>query len=188
MLCGTEFLLFMDGDRDIVVSLNPTVEDYRRVLFRMSRKILFVSVPLILVLGLGFLLIVVWIIASPASLANKIPALLLPSLPLLFVSLLPTVILYNIRKQSRHLAERAEPSQVTFTTASMTVSSPSSAAETLLSRFVKAIETESDFVLFPQKQVFVPIAKRFFDNNEDIVELRKRLVSNLGADAKVLEN
>ena len=177
----------MDRERDIVVSMDPTVEDYRRVLFRMSRKILLVSLPLILLLGLGFLLMAVWVIASPAPLANKIPAMFVPSLPLLFVCLLPTVILYNIRKQSRHLAEHAEPSRVTFTTETMTVNSPSSAAETLLSRFVKAIETETDFVLFPQKQVFVPIAKRFFSSDEDIAELRRRLVSNLDNEAKVLE-
>jgi hypothetical protein len=177
----------MDGQRDIVVSMNPTEEDYRRVLFKLSRKILFIWVPLILMFGLGFLLVLVWIVASPVPLSNKIPALLLPSLPLLFVCLVPTVILYNIRKQSRNLAVGAEPSQITFTSESMTFISPSSAAETLLSRFVKAIETESDFVLFPQKQVFVPIAKRFFGNDEDIVELRRRLVSNLGDEAKVLE-
>jgi hypothetical protein len=187
VLISIEFLLFMEGQREIVVSIRPTIEDYRRVMFGQSRKILFATLPVILILGIGFFFIAVWVFVSPTPLPKKIPALFLSSLPLLFVCLLPAVILYNVRKQSRHLAERAELSQVTFSSSSLTINSPSSTVETLLSRFVNVVETDSDFIFYPQKQAFIPIAKRFFESDADIIELRARLTSNLGEDAKVLE-
>lgn len=177
----------MDSEGNIVINVQVTAEDFRRVLFRQSRKILVLSLPLIGIFGLSFFLISIWIFLSPGGASKRIPALLIFILPLLFVSILPAMILFNIWKQSKYLGRVAEPTEVIFRADSVKLIAQSSFVETLYSRYEKVVETRTDFIFYPQKQALIPFAKRFFTSDDDIRELRIRLVSNLAEKAEVLE-
>ena len=97
------------------------------------------------------------------------------------------MILFNIWKQSKYLGRVAEPTEVIFRADSVKLIAQSSFVETLYSRYEKVVETRTDFIFYPQKQALIPFAKRFFTSDDDIRELRIRLVSNLAEKAEVLE-
>lgn len=178
----------MDEEREIVIHVELTAADYRRVYWRQGRLIFLSFLAFVVLIGLVTFLFAIYLFTSPIPGPKKFLALIIPLIFLMFVSLVPIQILVNLWIRSKKLSEMAEPSVVTFSAHQVKGESPSSTIQTLYTRYVKVVETETDFVFFPQKQLFQLVPKRFFADHADISELRRRLVLNLGQKAKVFDN
>jgi len=98
-----------------------------------------------------------------------------------------SVLYWAIRNQANKATKAAERAQVTFDSEGYHAFSESVSSSRNWSKFEKVVETNSDFVFFPQENIFYPIPKRFFDSEDQISKLRVLLRAYLGDKAKLKE-
>ena len=165
------------NQKQVVLNVEITTDDYRRVLFWYHKKrLIIISIWLVLI-GLSVTLMLIILPFSKLSqsilTANFIPLII----PVLFPALVLGLLLLSIWNQAKNIVKTTEPTRFTFNESGLEAVSKSTSVQSLWSRFQKIQETKTDFILFPQKNNFYPIPKRFFQNEMQINEL-KRFVRN----------
>ncbi len=171
---------------EIEIKTKTTAEDFKRALLSHSRiKI----IGLAIVTAAFFLFIIVGIFLLALSKKNNTsPALFFP---ILFPALLFAFLLFSsfrtITKQSQQLEENSEETAYIFDEQGFLAESASSSVKTLWSKIYKVTENKTDFLIFPQKNLFFPIPKRFFESENQINIFRTIIQKQLGENAKLLK-
>jgi hypothetical protein len=105
----------------------------------------------------------------------------------LFVFCFVAVLLgLTLRRQAKKMAEASEGTVVHFTERGLSVSTSRSNSNVLWDVYIKVVETKLDFLFYPQKNAALMIPKRFFENQEQIDQLRQYLRNSLGERVKLL--
>lgn len=181
------FLLDMD-ERIIEVEIYIEPGDYRRILYWYHRTSLIINGILAgLFLLIGLLALVAIALSGKTAGAQNINVVFL-FLPTLFIGLVFGLKLFNIWRQSKAVAEIAEPTRYLFDETGISSVATSSSSQIVWEKYVKVVETKSDFIFFPMKKRFFPFPKRFFNNPDDILALRDLISEKLGKAAKLLTN
>lgn len=167
----------MGDERKIEVEIDVTVEDYRRVLFWFNKTIFpFISMIFVFaILGTGFI----------AFREGDVIALILFGLSGIFFILYVCSTLLSIKRQSKNLAEISEVTTIVFDEKGVESKSESTLNQTTWERFAKICESKTDFIFFPQKNIFYPIPKRFFKSDNQIEEFKQLIKDKLGENAKL---
>lgn len=169
---------------NIEIDIGISEEDYGRVLlWQCKKKIIFLS-------GFVFAMTVIFAgsvlffgISKPkVSLVLFTPILI----PIFLVGFNIWQIFRNIRNQACDGVATTEPTKIVFSPAGLTAESNSSSSRTLWRSFMKINETTTDFVFYPQKRIFFPIPKRFFNNSEQIKQVRDFISAGVGEKERVL--
>ncbi len=179
----------MEISQNIEFDMNDVnAEDYRRVLFWYHRKknigialICLLSIPILiffLAFGKG---------TNPFDAESRDLLLIIFTL-VLFGSLPLSLVLslLSIWKQAKKLAIITEDATLSFNENGLKTKSDSTSFETTWERFAKICETKTDFVFFPQENIFYPIPKRFFKNKSQIDDFKKLVSQKLGVKARLL--
>ncbi len=176
------------SEAKIAIDIDIGVEDYRRVLYWYSKTRLIGTglIVVILVISLGL----AWVFfAFSMAFRGLHPVDLIPmSIPLPISVLILFLLAFKIRSQAKSLAQATEPTRFTFTADGLSAVAPSSTGQMVWNKFVRVCETKSDFIFFPLEIRFYPIPKRFFQNHQQIVELRALLTDALGDKAILLSD
>ena len=181
------FSLDMDK-RKIEVEIYIEPSDYRRILYWYHKTSLIINgIFFALFLLIGLLAIVAIALSGKTAQAQNINVVFL-FLPALFIGLVFGLKLLNIWKQSKAIAEIAEPTRYIFEETGISSAAPSSSSQIVWEKYVKVSEIKSDFIFFPMKKRFFPFPKRFFKNPEDILALRHLIAEKLGEKARLLKN
>ncbi|HEX9962294.1 MAG TPA: YcxB family protein [Pyrinomonadaceae bacterium] len=160
----------MSPENKFEATVEVTAEDYRRILFWYHKTRLIIYGIFIAVFSLPATLGIIFVLSQGQV---KTPQIFLF---LIFPILLPFFILgltvFKIRKQAQSIVKTTEPTKFTFTEDGLTAVSDPSTVQTKWSRFHGIKETKTDFIFFPQENIFYPIPKRFFDNEIQVNQLR----------------
>lgn len=171
------------GTEELTIRLKPTAEDYRRVLFRSSRRAI---IPVFVVLFfLAFTCVFAVSRSQPKDPGDgRRPAIIAAAalVPILFVAL----ICWGIRRQANKLSEIAEETRLTFSDSGIESNSASASARVNWERYQKIVETKTDFLLYPQGNLVVPIPKSTFAAEEQIAVVRSLIANKLGPKAKLI--
>ena len=160
----------MSLENKVEVAVEVTAEDYRRVLFWYHKTRLIIYGILIAVFSLPVTLGIIFVLSQGRVKTPQIFLFLIFPILLPFFTLGLTV--FKIRNQAQNIVKTTEPTKFTFTEDGLTAVSDSSTVKTKWSKFHGIKETKTDFIFFPQKNIFYPIPKRFFDNEIQINQLR----------------
>jgi hypothetical protein len=95
-------------------------------------------------------------------------------------------LVFQIRRQARVTAEASEPTRFSFSNDGMDAVTETTSVHTNWSKYKKAVETKTDFLLFPQDRFFYPIPKHFFRNELEIQVFRRLLSENISGTLKLL--
>jgi hypothetical protein len=170
----SKWISIQDGlvlTRVIEVDVDANESDFRRIMFRYQRKYLnflgvafaVIGIPLITRIGLALFSNLV---------SGSIPIMIFTIAPPFCIVLMIVLIVRNIRKQAANLAETTERTKFSFTNEGVDTASPSTSTSVAWSKFRKIQETSTDFIFFPQTNLFYSVPKRFFDDDGQIAELR----------------
>jgi len=172
--------------KEIVVNVEITTEDYRRILFWYHKKRLIVISAWLVLIGVPVISAFLILPFSKSS-QNISPYNFLPlTIPVLLPVLILALLLFNIRSQAKNIVKTTEPTRFTFTEEGLEAVSKSTTVQNLWGRFQKIQETKFDFILFPQKNNFYPIPKRFFQTETQINELREFIRNSSIENVKLL--
>lgn len=177
----------MENTRKIEIDVDVKAEDYRRVLFWYNRIKIFALATGIFITTPA----IIWLLVFVEG-ANKIDSKNRDIFSTvifygLFV-LLPiflAIILYSICKQSKKLASISEAVNFVFDANGLESKAESTTTKSSWERFAKICETKTDFIFFPQENIFYPIPKRFFKSENQIDDLKKLVKEKLGKKAKL---
>jgi len=167
----------MESEGIIEIESDLEVEDYRRALFWINKPIfLFITFIFVFAIsGTGFI----------AFRENDVIALILFALSIVFFILYIFSTLLSIKRQSKNLAENYEITAIKFDEAGMESKTATTFIQMAWERFEKIRESNTDFLLYPQKNIFYPIPKRFFKSENQIKVFKQLLIDKLGAKAKL---
>ena len=160
---------------EIVIAV--TQEDYRRVLAWQSKARIKVSVAFLALLTILFAAGILFLAISGRTLS---PVVLMPLLvPILILSFNIWLIFRNIRVQASDLVATTEPTTFVFSADGFRTEASSSSSQTHWAKLAKIHETELDFIFFPQKNIFFPFPKRFFESTQQIAQLRQLIANGI---------
>ena len=165
-------------------------EDLRRTLFWYNRtKLILIGIFFLFVLFMGLAGVALMSVSTARS-QRPVAALLVGSLPALLPAGLSGLVLlslvFQIRRQARLTAEASEPTRFSFSNDGMDAVTETTSVHTNWSKYKKAVETKTDFLLFPQDRFFYPIPKHFFRNELEIQVFRRLLSENISGPLKLL--
>jgi len=172
------------NNKSIEISTNLTTEDLKRIGFRQIRTKLIIAGSMLFIffvfIGLGVLL-------SLLSKKNNIPlASFVPMLiPIGIFSFVILSFIWVVTKQAKQLGEKIEQTKYIFNEQGVQTESASAFVKTSWSNFLKIVESKTDFLLYTQKNIAIPIPKRFFTNENQITEFRNLIEEKLGKQAKL---
>ncbi len=167
----------MESERIIEIETDLEVGDYRRALFWINKPIfLFIIIIFAFAIpGTGFI----------AFREDDVIALILFALSIVFFILYIFSTLLSIKRQSKNLAESYETTAIKFNEAGMESKSNTTFIQMAWEVFEKIRESNTDFLLYPQKNIFYPIPKRFFKSENQIEVFKQLIREKLGAKAKL---
>ena len=170
----------MESEKKIEVAFESNVNDFRRILIWYHWKRLVLEYGIMMVVGipsfylLGFNLFDIknngWITFT---------------FIIAFLLLLTLNILGLFFRQANKLKDIAEPAITVFTEQGLETKTKSMTSSRKWESYAKIFETKSDFIFFPQENVFAAVPKRFFKSQNQIDELRQLISEKLGARAKL---
>ncbi len=170
----------MENERKIEVEFESNENDFRRVLLWYHWKRMFLEYLLMIVVGiplcyfLGF---------NVLDIKNNSWA------TLAFVGTLSVLLMLDIYRrcffQANKLSEIARPAKTIFTEKGVESTTPIGSSNRNWESYLKVFETQTDFIFFTQENFFATIPKRFFDNPDQIEELRELVRRKLVAKAKL---
>ena len=165
------------------------VQDYRRTLFLQSYKKFAIAVILyFIVVTPMFWLTFFGAGANPFEEKNSSVVLLI-SLFAITPVLIAGAICWNIDHQAKKNGEILKPAKFIFSydgVESKIESKLKSSQVKIDWKAVEKIQELKDYFLFyPQKNIFHPIPKRFFQNEHQITEFKNLVREKLGAKAKL---
>jgi heme/copper-type cytochrome/quinol oxidase subunit 2 len=177
----------MENERKIEIEVDVKAEDYRRILFWYHWK-------RIAIVGLVWLLVfplTIWFVAFGAG-ANPFESKDNSPLPVFAIfAMIPILIVvsfyFSIWRQAKKIEKISEKTSFVFSAMGFDSKNPSTSFQTTWERLNKIHETKSDFIFFPQENVFYTIPKRFFRNDEDIQKFKSLLRETLGKKAKLIK-
>ena len=167
----------MEIERKIEIEIEVKVEDYLRVLLWVNKPtFLLISIIFVLaILGTGFI----------AFREGDVVALILFCLSIVFFVLYVFSTLLSIKRQSKNLAENSEIASIKFDETGLESKSDTTFVKMAWERFERIRETNTDFVFYPQKNIFYPIPKRFFKSENQIETFKQIITEKLGEKAKL---
>jgi hypothetical protein len=98
------------------------------------------------------------------------------------------VMYFLLKRQAEQMATAAESTTVFFDKNSMEISGVKATANTNWAAFEKVVETQTDFIFYPARNVYFGIPKRSFENAVQLEQLKGFLVENLGDRAILRSN
>ena len=175
----------MDDKKQIEVYVDVTAKDYRRVLlWYFWKRILLVGLVYIFVIPVTLWFVAFGAGASPLDSQNK-PIFAVFTLLGLLPILLVLGFYFSIWRQAKKVERISEKSKFVFNDKGIETQSNSTSSQMLWERLVKIFETKTDFVFFPQENIFYAIPKHFFTGDEQILALRSLLVEKIGNKARL---
>ena len=175
-------------DRNIVVEVETKAQDYRRVLFGQQRK----RIALIAIVYLIIIVPTLWLTmfgagANPYQSKSNDPLLVFGVFAVLPI-LMAMSIYFSVWKQADKIEKITERTKFTFTEQGLEAVAQTTATKSDWSRFQNIKETKSDFIFFPQENVFYTIPQRFFQNDEQINDFKRLACEKTGSKAKFKVN
>jgi YcxB-like protein len=164
----------MSEGESIHIDLHVEASDFQRVLVWYRWKMLFIVFAVI-----SFLTTPMAFFLTRKSVPMTVSVVTVTTVFLLFS------FYQGIRRQAKNGAAKAETTHVVFDTEGLRSTALTYSNETKWPRFEKIVETDSDFVFFPQKNLFYPIPKRFFETEDQIEKLKVLLRAYVGDKAKL---
>jgi hypothetical protein len=167
---------------EITVRIDANAADYRRVLwwYQRTRTVITAVLTFLVLFGIGYYV------------SNRTNDPAYGGLRLEFIIALLCVpfiafgtLFFGVWRQARKIEEISVPSSITFNSNGISSVSESSETDVQWKRFNKVVETEQDFIVFPQENVFYPVPKRFFEDASQIVSLRTLIMEHLGERSKL---
>jgi YcxB-like protein len=177
----------MKNEQTIEVVIDVTAEDYRRVLFWYHWK-------RIALIGLVWLILfptILWLVAfgagaSPFTSNNNSPLIVFVIFALLPI-LLSVSLYFSIWKQAKKIEKISEKTHFIFSDSGIDSKNTLAASQFSWERLDKIYETKTDFIFFPQENVFYAIPKRFFQSDEQIKNFKTLISEELGKKAKLFK-
>ena len=170
----------MSENRLIEVKFETNVEDWRRVLIWYRWKRLVLEYILVIVLGILFLY---FFGINLLDLKNEGFAAF--SFIFTVTTLLMFKIYFGIWRQAERLKKISEPAKAIFSDKGLKTISESSSSEKTWGRFSNIFETQDDFIFYLMENVFFTIPKRFFQDKNQVIELKQLFREKLGEKAKL---
>jgi hypothetical protein len=169
----------------IEIEVLNTAQDYRRILFQQHWK----RVALIGIVWLIIIVPTIWLTmfgagANPFEAKSNDPLIVMSLFGIL--PILMTISLYfGVWRQAVKTAEITERTIFIFSDQGLKTETETYSSNMKWNRFSKVKETKTDFIFYPQENVFFVIPKRFYQNSIQI-DTFKRLVSDkLGTKANL---
>jgi hypothetical protein len=169
----------MAEQQKIVIDIDLKFDDYRRAYYWSQKSVFtFISIVFILaILGTGFI----------AFREADVIAVILFALAVVFFVLYVFFIFLSIKRRSKELAQIGEKTVIIFDEKGVESISESTVVGTTWDRFAKICETPTDFIFYPQKNIFYPIPKHYFQDNLQIEGFRNLVREKLGEKAKLVK-
>lgn len=168
----------------VEISTNLTLEDLKRIGFRQIRtKLIFLaSITFIFVVFFALSLAVILL-----SNKNNLPLVsIFPILiPISLFSFVLIALVWAVIRQSKQMSQNIEPTKYIFNEQGMEAESASVSVKTTWTKFLKVTETDTDFLIFTQKNIAIPIPKRFIESDGELDEFRNLIKEKLGGKAKL---
>lgn len=172
-------------DKEIEIQVNLTSDDQKRCLLWYDR----VKITCLKII-VGFFAIFILVGGVAFSLDSDDSTSVIMLIPILIPFALFSFLLFsifrNINKQAEIVELNSEEIKYTYRDNGFEVNSNSSRLETSWNKIHKIIENKTDFLFFPQENIFFPIPKICSENENQIEKLRNLIGSNLGANAKLI--
>ena len=170
-------------NRVIKITTNLTVKDLKRIGFRQIRTILILNGVVLFLFVVFAALGIAVILLSKSNYfppTNIFPILI----PIGILSFTLFSLIWAVTKQAKRSVESIEQTDYVFNEYGFEAETNSSTVKTLWSKLVKTQETKTDFLLFTQRNLAIPIPKHFLDDNQ-LVEFKELLHEKLGEKAKL---
>ncbi|MEP6903654.1 MAG: YcxB family protein [Actinomycetota bacterium] len=178
----------MNNEEKIEIEFDVTAQDYRRILFWYHWKST-LALAIIYLIGASTMIWLVTFGAGGNSFDVKIKDVFLI---FGFFTILPILIgfsfYFSIFKQAKKIEKICEKAIILFDENGVESKSETTSSKMNWERFAKIYETKTDFIFFPQENLFYPIPKRFFKNAGQIDDFKKLITVKLGANAKLKTN
>lgn len=160
----------------IEIEIQPNFKDFWRVIFWQSFKKFWFMYLLTLIISIPVICLSLYaLITNP--IVKLSPALIIPLLPLLVV-LLNQWSVYSGAKSS--VASVKGKSQWAFSKDGFEVFTPVVRNQSDWSNLERIEEKKEYFLLYPQKNISIPIPKRFFQSEAQVQEFRELVRHKLG--------
>ncbi|HRI03722.1 MAG TPA: YcxB family protein [Pyrinomonadaceae bacterium] len=168
------------SNTEIRIQYTPTSSDFIRILiwYRWKRTAITLGVVLIFLWFFTFYLAAV---KTNIQDSGVVPTLLLTTIILPLA--LATITYLSIRRQAKKIEATAQPTEVVFEEDGIKTITPNSSTEARWERYEKVCETKSDFIFFPQHNIFFGVPKRYFSNDREVERLREILKQRMGRKA-----
>ena len=182
MARGFYFELTMDN-QVIKFSTKLTVKDLKRIGFRQIRTklILFGSILFLFLifsaLGIAAILLSK---KNDLPLTNIFPILI----PIGIFSFILFSLIWAVSKQAQRSGESIEQADYVFNDQGLEIETESSSVKTLWAKLLKVEETKTDFLIFTQKNIAIPIPKHFLNDNQ-LAAFKELLREKLGKNARL---
>ena len=177
----------MENEQKIEIQIDVRAEDYRRVLFWYNRSKIF-ALTAVLLLAVPFIIWFVVFVEGTSRIDSSQRNFFEIAIFYGMFALVPiflAIILISIWTQSRKLAAISEVATFIFDDEGLKSNAKSTTTKSNWERFAKICETKTDFIFFPQENIFYPIPKRFFQNNKQIRNFKNLIREKLGKKAKL---
>lgn len=179
----------MESERKIEIQIDVKAEDYRRVLFwynRVKISVFVIGIIVAIPFLIWFLLFVEGTDLIDAENRDLFSKVVFYGM-FVFLPVYLGLILFSILRQSKTLASISEITPLVFDENGLESKAVSMNTKSNWERIAKICETKTDFVIFPQENIFYPIPKRFFKSELQIIDFKK-LVLNMLAEKAQLKN
>jgi hypothetical protein len=171
-------------ERTVKVEFQTTAADYRRILFwyRRTRLLVGAILYLLVVIAIGWFLMFAG--GGPSGRETSSTSTVFGLLLVLPVFLAASLF-WQVWRQAKKVEKISEPGTATFSPSGLRFETASSTSESAWARYHRVYATTTDFILFPQDNIFYAIPKRFFRSQEDISIVNEILKEHLGERAKI---
>ncbi len=173
----------MEDSDGFAIRVKHETSDYSRLLWTiLKQRHLFLGILLLLI----FVSCIAFTLISPATDPENDRKWVTVFIALFLFCLLAVIFGFTLRRQAKKLAAASEETTLRFTAQGLEAKTSRSSSKVLWDVYTKAVETKLDFLFYPQKNAALMIPKRFFENQEQIDQLRRYLRNSLGEKAKLL--
>jgi len=172
----------MEEKRSIEINVQLEFQDFWQVLFWQTIKRFWLMYLLTLVITLPVISMIFYALLTNPEKIKFSPVIILPLLPLLAV-LMSQWSVYSSAKKS--MASVKGKTLWIFSEDDFKVFTPVARNESDWESLEKIEEKSKAFLLYPQKNVFMLVPKRFFESEAQIQEFRELVREKLGSKAKL---
>lgn len=173
----------MEDSDGFAIRVKNETSDYSRLLWTiLKQRHLFVGIMLLLV----FVSCITYTLVSPATDPENDRKWVTVFIALFVFCVVAVLFGFTMRRQAKKLAAASEEMTLYFNEQGLEAKTSRSSSRVLWDVYAKAVETKLDFLFYPQKNAALMIPKRFFENQEQIDQLRRYLHNSLGEKAKLL--